>query len=104
MDKGEWIWVVNNSGKMHADRFDSVDYDFPPKEAVEIPVEAANLLFGYGIEDKSDTIRRLGWALTSTDMAAAKERLKEFSFHVERPDAPKIPGTLTLNKENRPAA
>lgn len=111
MEKAQWVWVVNNSGKPHGDRFDSVDYEFAPNEPVELPVEAAQLLFGYGKEDKADTIRRLGWALTASELPAAKERLQHFSFHVERPDPvrPKemeIPtlGKLSLKKEDRPSA
>lgn len=56
------VFVVNKNDFHHADAFDGIQYEFPPGEKVQVPVDAAVHMFGYGLADKTDTLVRLGWA------------------------------------------
>ena len=56
------IFVTNNNDFHHQDAYDGIVYDFPPKERVAVPVEAAVHMFGFNQKDKTDTLQRLGWA------------------------------------------
>jgi hypothetical protein len=56
------IFVTNRNDFFHADRFDGVDYAFPPQEKVAVSVEAATHMLGFNVKDKTDTLVRLGWA------------------------------------------
>lgn len=49
-----------NSFAIH-DRFDGVDYIFPPMENVEIEELAAAHIFGWGEPDKARALIRHGW-------------------------------------------
>lgn len=79
------IYVLNRGQHELRDRFDGEDYVFPPNTAVQIPSDAAKLIFGFGEEDKIRAIQRLGWARTTNDLELARQRLGEFQFHVEPP-------------------
>jgi hypothetical protein len=57
------VFVTNKNDFQHADRFDGEDFVFPPKQQVAIPHDAAVHMFGYQLEDKSETLVRLGWAM-----------------------------------------
>ena len=50
---------------------------------VEIPLEAAKHIFGYGDDNKEPYFVRLGWMKMNTDLPRAKERLGEFVFSSE---------------------
>lgn len=56
------IFVTNHNDFHHSDRYDGVDYDFPPKERVAVSVDAAIHMFGFNQPDKSEVLSRLGWA------------------------------------------
>lgn len=56
------IFVTNNNDFHHADSFDGVEYAFPPRERVAVPVDAATHMFGFNMPDKTETLTRLGWA------------------------------------------
>jgi hypothetical protein len=88
MKRPQTVFVVNNSGQDFRDQFDGEAFLFPAdaKQAVEIPVEAATLIFGFGEESKLRCLQRLGWAPTSKDTQGAIERLGKFSFHLEAPN------------------
>jgi hypothetical protein len=60
--RNDIIFVVNNNDFTHQDRFDGIDYFFPSKEKVQLPVEAAEHMFGFGKPDKTETLVRMGWA------------------------------------------
>lgn len=69
------IFVTNNSDKPLHDGFVGVKYAFAPGETVEMPVEAARHIFGYGVDDKQPHLVRLGWMKTQEDKDAGLERL-----------------------------
>lgn len=81
------IFVRNNSPESFKDRFDGEDFTILPGEYIEMPPEAAKLCFGWGEEDKSRAIRRLGWAETVNDLPEAARRLGLFSFHSSEEEA-----------------
>jgi hypothetical protein len=56
------VYVTNKNDFVHQDRYDSVDYVFPPGEPVVVPLDAATHMFGMGLADKSEILLRLGWA------------------------------------------
>jgi hypothetical protein len=62
MPRNEYVYVTNRNPFFHEDRYDGQDFAFPPGEKVQIPVEAAVHMFGFGLIDQTDTLVRLGWA------------------------------------------
>ena len=56
------IFVTNHNDFHHSDSFDGEVFDFPPKERVAVPVDAATHMFGYSMPDKTDVLHRLGWS------------------------------------------
>ena len=56
------IFVTNNNDFHHSDSYDGVHFDFPPKERVAVPVDAAVHMFGFNSPDKDTVLHRLGWA------------------------------------------
>lgn len=56
------IFVTNHNDFHHSDSFDGDVYDFPPKERVAVPVEAAIHMFGFNNPDKTEALTRIGWA------------------------------------------
>lgn len=74
------IFVRNNTSEEFSDRFDGQDYTFPVGELVECPLEAVMHIFGYGLDDKSQNMIRLGWAATSGGLRDAYKKLDKFEF------------------------
>lgn len=101
------IFVKNENGFDHQDRFDGQDYFFPKGERVTIPVIAAEHMLGLGRQDKTDNLVRLGWANDSDGV----KKLANFVFTqgvmVEAPvDAQAtlpLAGKTTVQGERRPA-
>ena len=60
MQRQHTLWVINHNADPHEDRYDGEDYFFPYCVPVEIPVEGANLMFGYGEDSKVSTLMRSG--------------------------------------------
>jgi hypothetical protein len=81
------IFVTNTNDFHHSDRFNGRDYEFPPKERVAIPVDAAVHMFGFNQPDKTETLTRLGWAVKYdpaikqyADDPAGVKKLAKFIF------------------------
>lgn len=85
MKKQQTVWVKNNGTEQFVSRYDGEDFEIAPGEAVEMLIECAQLCIGFGDEDKSRCLRRLGWAFSLEAMPAAAKRLEAFSFHMEKP-------------------
>ncbi len=79
------LWITNMNGEDHADRFDGEDYYFPRGEPVEVPVEGASLMFGYGEENKTSTLMRAGKAPTANDLKSGLVWLANFAFNNAKP-------------------
>jgi hypothetical protein len=80
------IFVTNNSDTPLHDGYCGVFYDFKVGETLEIPVEAARHIFGYGDDDKQPYLARLGWARTSNDIPEGLKRLDQWSFSDSKPE------------------
>jgi hypothetical protein len=97
------IFVVNKNSFDHQDRYDGEDFFFPQGERVTIPIVAAQHMFGLGMQDKTETLIRLGWALEKDGV----KKLANFVFTqgvmVEAPIDDKQ-AALPLADENARAA
>lgn len=81
------IWVRNNGQEPMSSRYDGEDFEIEPGEYLEMEIACAELVFGFGDNDKSRAIARLGWSKTHFDMAQAIQRLNTFSFHMSEKEA-----------------
>ena len=85
MRKPDSIWVRNDSEETFKSRYDGEDIVIVPGKAEELVIPAAELIFGFGEDDKSRCLRRLGWMGMHLDYDKAVERLNKLSFHMENP-------------------
>jgi hypothetical protein len=65
-DKVHYIRVVNRNPFPIYDRYDGIQYAFPPLEKVTVPVDVATHIFGYKPDASEDDMfrhvqRRFGW-------------------------------------------
>jgi hypothetical protein len=56
------IYVTNRNDFVHLDRYDGEDYIFDPGVKVPVSIFAAELMFGFGLVDKTAALLRHGWA------------------------------------------
>ena len=75
------IYVRNNGGESFRDRYDGEPFEIKPGQAVQLHQGCAELVFGFGQEDKLRCLRRLGWVETNGDLSKGIERLNAFTFH-----------------------
>ena len=85
MKRPDTVWVKNNGPLAHTDRYDGEDFTIEPGQTAEMYADCARLCFGFGEDDKTRAIRRLGWGNTRNDLAEALKRLNAFSFHLSAP-------------------
>jgi hypothetical protein len=57
------IFVTNTNKFVHTDRYDGEDFIFPPGDKVYISKAAATHMFGWNLNDTSEVLVRLGWAM-----------------------------------------
>src|ERR1700674_4192621 len=72
------IRIVNHNAFEMRDRCDNVLYSFPPGQSVDIPLDAAQHLFGFTLEAEEEAVRkhcckRFGWN-TPAMVAEGKDR------------------------------
>lgn len=79
IERNDHVRVVSTKETI-CGRFDGMDYEFRPNEPVDIHHVAAAHIFGFGREDKSQALARLGWATSSEHMPKAIERLRHVRF------------------------
>ena len=79
------VWVTNKGDEFHVDIWGGEKFSFPPQKSVEISNDLARQMFGYGVEDKTSLLVRLGWTKISTDIPAAMERLDKFVISETQP-------------------
>lgn len=77
------IGVKNTGTEPVTGRYDGQDYEFKPGVTVALPDEAATHIFGYGLDDKSRALIRLGWLVNSTQYGTALARLDAIQFFAE---------------------
>lgn len=88
------LWVTNNNGDDYEDRFDGEDFYFAKGEPVEIPVEGAQLMFGYGEDNKTSTLMRAGKAATANDLKSGLVWLANFTFNNAKPTVRELAPTV----------
>lgn len=74
------LFVTNQGSQPLRAKYVSQWFDFLPSESVEVPLEVAQHIFGYGQDDKEPYLIRLGWMKMNTDYERAIERLNHFVF------------------------
>jgi len=79
------IYVTNHSDKTLKDGFSGKFYEFKPGSTVEIPLEAAQHIFGYGDENKEIYLARLGWIVSHNDLEKGLELLTKWDISTEPP-------------------
>lgn len=79
------IFVTNNSDVKLRDGYAGEFYDFLPGKTVEIPIEVAHHVFGYGEEDKMPYLTRLGWLVNQNEVDKAFALLAKWDLSTEAP-------------------
>jgi hypothetical protein len=79
------IFVTNGTEKKLIDGFAGVKYEFKPGETIEVSIEVAKHVFGYGYEDKEPYLARLGWIKTTNDLEDGLLLLSKWSFSDQAP-------------------
>lgn len=86
------VVVTNRNAEAFERRYDGTLYAFPPGERVQIPIQAATYLFGYGGTDvqRAKILVRNGWQRSSMKTApdgpeAAAAILQNFVFNAAEP-------------------
>jgi hypothetical protein len=74
---------VTNKGVPFVGRFENVEYTFENGKEVELSLEAAKHILGYGEDNKEPYFVRLGWMKMNTDLPRALDRMKMVSFSSE---------------------
>jgi len=74
---------VTNKGIPFVGRFENVEYTFDNGKEVELSLEAAKHILGYGDDNKEPYFVRLGWMKINTDLPRALERMQTVSFSTE---------------------
>lgn len=75
-----FLAVTSNFDKKFKGKFHGVEYLWKPGDTVNMPVEAAAHIFGFGEEDKTRALHRAGFLTTVEDMDEAMAKLGKFSF------------------------
>lgn len=79
------IFVINRTDKKLKDGYAGVFYEFLPNQVVEVPLEVAQHVFGYGIDNKEPFLARLGWVKTANELDEGLERLSKWELLTEKP-------------------
>lgn len=107
---------VKNLGKDAVKgRYDGQDYTFEPGVTVAVSEDAARHILGFGADDKTRQLARLGWLSTSNQYSDAVKRLDAFQFlavdsvnykeaKADMPTNVREGGTLHLPNKQQPIA
>ena len=86
LDTSMYVRVTNNTGIVIKGRFDGVDYTFGIGTPVDIHLIAAQHIFCFGKEDKTQAFHRFGW-LEGRTYENAMEFLAGIAFEEVPPPA-----------------
>lgn len=96
------VYVTNTGDFDHSDSYVGVSYSFPRGQSVEVPEAVAENLLGYGFQDKTEFVVRLGWSKTNLDMPEALAKLDKFlvtNEPVQNRSLPSAVGPVSLQTE-----
>jgi hypothetical protein len=105
------IWVTNTSNEFLVQHWDGKAISFPPNKPVQLSLELAQIIFGYGLEDKATALVRLGWVKFSNDIPAALEKLRKFvisetqpqTYHNVSPVVERVPPLASRREGGKPS-
>jgi len=80
------IWVTNKGTEGFSDYYHGFLYNFEPGIPVALPEAAAQHIFGYGVDNKTPHLIRLGWLKYSNELDAALQKLNSFMFSTAKPE------------------
>jgi hypothetical protein len=91
------VYVTSRRDETFEDGYAGIRYAFVPGKTVEIPVEAARHIFGYGDADKEPYLARLGWIRTKNDLPEGVKLLNLFEIS-EREDNSRLLSPTTVER------
>jgi len=101
----ETVYVTNNSGKTLVADYAFKNYEFPVGETVQLAVDAARHIFGFGVNNKEPHLIRLGFMRVNTEREQALEKLEKFEISHVAPEQnrslPSAVGVVPLRVEKR---
>lgn len=101
----ELVFVTNNSEKSLTVEFAYKEYTFPAGKTVDIPLQAARHIFGYGDNNKEPYLSRLGFIRLHSELDEALERLSKFELSDQPPQTnrslPSAVGVVPLPVERQ---
>ena len=100
----ETVYVYNDGSMSLTDGWDGKVYTFAPGETVEVPKFVAGHIFGYGFEDKTPHVIRLGWAKTTNEIPKALTWLENFRISTEPPPVRRLVSPTTDSAKPLPAS
>lgn len=77
---GSAVRVTNTGEEDLQGRYNGVDYNFEQDEPQVISHQAANHIFGYGMDDKTGALTRLGWVRSTDEYKLGMQRLGKIKF------------------------
>lgn len=80
IERSDFIRVTNTLAETIRSKFDGQDYVFKPNEPEDIHFVLAKHIFGFGEDDKSRALARLGWMQSSEQLPRALEKLASVKF------------------------
>ena len=80
IERPNFVRVINTNKDKVVGRFDGDDYEFLPNTPVDIPLIVAVHVFGFGREDKTAALNRLGWLMSSEHLDKAMAKLQKIKF------------------------
>lgn len=80
-DGVQLLQITNGTDKKIRARFHGEDFVWGVGAVLSpVPLEAAQHIFGFGLDDKTSALHRLGWLTASSQLDAAMERLTLMKF------------------------
>jgi hypothetical protein len=76
----QFLAVKSNFPKNFKGKFHGIEYAWKLGDTINMPVEAAEHIFGFGLEDKTRALHRAGFVNTMEDIEAGMAKLALFSF------------------------
>ena len=101
----ELVYITNNSDKKLTAEYAYKEYTFQVGETVELPIQAARHIFGYGDNNKEPYLSRLGFIRLHSEFDEALEKLSKFEISDQPPQKnrslPSAVGVVPLHVEKR---
>lgn len=100
-DRTNYVRVINQNAEVIHGRYAGKDYVFKPNVPVDVHEVVAHHVFGFGADDKTSALNRLGFLKSSDDLPEANKKLAKVKFTdppemIEAP--PKTRGRARLPK------